>query len=665
MWPRTVVVDELPVSGPPAVPARTRRAALAAKASEHLPSAWRGTLLVAVAVTLLNWPGWTQIRTGLDPSWQAGLAVAFTHHLQWGPQLDFTYGPYGFAGFMEPFYRSTALIAVVYVLAVTCLLAALLVAGLRKYWGLAAAGIIAWAVVALSWAATRAADFASVAGLGLALGVLQSPRRAVRVTLVSVLGALAGFALLVKFNTGVTVTGLLALALVGADGPWRERLRLTGRALGPLVAVFAVSWAAASQSFANLGSFAHASVSLALGYSAAISGRVAQASVAWYALAISVLLVLVFAAGLRRRPRRQQVVTSLMLIGWGWAIVKDSFVSGNHFPGFFRVALAAIALVGIFRPPQRVYASALALAACITMAAAQLPPLNPIGSVHALGTQLADLVQPGRFARLMASARQRILRDESLAPSTLALLRGHSVAIEPWEDMVAWADPQARWAPEPVVQGYSAYTTYLDDLGSAFLASSRAPQVVLYWPLRFGFDSRDPFMDPPTTAVAIYCHYDQLEVRAPWQILVRVPDRCGPAVVIGQARARFGQPVRVPGAPGRMVVASFSYGLPLLSKIEGVLLKPPDVCLEVWTSQRRAVTYRFVTATQADEHVLSVPVTFGYSAPFAPVTVRRLEILGGGWGSGHGSVTITFRALSVARPGPDVSRGAAAYNGVT
>jgi hypothetical protein len=601
---------------------------------------------VAVAVTLLNWPGWTQIRAGLDPSWQAGLALAFTHHLQWGPALAFTYGPYGYAGFLEPFYRSTALIAVFYVFGVTFLLAALLVAGLRRYWALAPAGVIAWAVIALSWAVVRAADFASVAGLGLALGTLEAQRRDVRRILATVLGALAGFALLVKLNTGVTLMGLLALALVGADGPRRERLRRAGQAVGALVTVFAISWASAGQSFTNLASFAHASLSLALGYSAAISGRIDQRSIAWYALTMLAVAAVVFAVALR-----QQVVTVLMLVGWGWAIIKDSFVSGDHFPGFFRIVLVAVALACTYRPPRRLYASALALTACITLATTQLPAISPLGSLHALGTELADLVQPGRFAQLTSSARERLFRDERLPPPTLALLRGHSVAIEPWEDMVAWADPQARWDPEPVVQAYSAYTTYLDDADATFLASAGAPQLVLYWPLRFAFDSRDPFMDPPTTTVAIYCHYVQVAVRDSWQILQRVPDRCGRAVIIGKARAHFGQRVAVPGDFGKMVDASFSFGLPLLSKVEGVLLKPPAVYLKVWSGHRPPVTYRFVTGTAGDDHVLSVPAAFGYSLPFAPPAVHELELLGGGWAPGHGSVAVTFRALSMARRG--------------
>jgi hypothetical protein len=167
--------------------------------------------------------------------------VAFTHHLQWGPQLDFTYGPYGFAGFIEPFYRSTAFIALVYVFAVTWLLALLLVAGCRRYWSLAGAGVFAWATIALSEAVARAGDFSSVAGLGLALGILGTERETVRRTMVMALAALAGFALLVKLNAGVVLIGLLVLALVGMDDGGRPRWRTAGPALATLAAVFMVS----------------------------------------------------------------------------------------------------------------------------------------------------------------------------------------------------------------------------------------------------------------------------------------------------------------------------------------------------------------------------------------------------------------------------------------
>jgi hypothetical protein len=599
---------------------------------------------VAATAALLNWQSWRQVKPGLDISWQSGTALAFTHHLQWGPALDFTYGPYGFAGFIEPFFRLTTMISIAYVFAITWLIAGLLVTGLRKCWGLGAAGFIAWAVLALSWEVVRTADFASVAGLGLALAVLQVQRTTLRSALTVLLGALAGFVLLVKADTGVTVVGLLVLAVAGAEGPWRERLRLAAQGGVPLVGAFAIAWAAAGQSFSNLASFFHASVSLALGYSAAMAGHLGP-GIAWWALAISVVAGSIFAVTFRNRPHRYQLFASLMVLGWGWATVKDGFVAGNHFPGFFRLVLAAIALACIAHPPRALYASALALAACITLAAVQLPTVDPLGSLHALGTQVADVIVPGRFAHAQAAARTNVLKREPLSESALALLRGHTVAIEPWEDIVAWADPDISWDPEPVVQSYSAFTDYTDQLDATFLASSQAPQLVLYWPLRFSFDFRDPFMDPPATTEALYCHYVQIAVLGHWRALRHVPDRCGPAAAIGKAQAHFGQPVNVPSAPGEMVVANFSLHLPLLSRLDAVVLKPPNTYLTVWGRGGRPVRYRFVTGTSGDDHVLSVPAALGYSASLEPGTVRRVEISGGGWGTGQGSVVVTFHAV--------------------
>jgi hypothetical protein len=604
--------------------------------------------VVATAVTLLNWPGWAQVKPGLDISWQAGLAMAFTRHLQWGPALDFTYGPYGFAGFIEPFYRLTALIAVAHVFVVTWSLASLLIVALRRYWGLATAGVVGWAVIAVSWAAMRSADFASLVGLGLALALIQGRDKGVRVGLAAVLGALAGMELLVKLNTGGVMFAMLALAVAGADGSWRERVRMAGQAGAVAVAAFAIAWVAAGQSFTNLASFGRASVSLFLGYSAAMSAEVRSARVVWCAVAVITTAALVFAVALRRKPGRHQFAVVVMLVGWGWAVTKDGFVGGNHFPGFFRIVFAAVALAGVVRPPRRVYAVALALAACIAVATANLPPIDPLESLHSFVAELADIAQPGRFSQLSGRARARVVKEEPLSPSTLSLVRGQSVAIEPWEDIIAWADPGVRWDPEPVVQAYSAYTVYLDRLDATFLASRRAPHRILYWHYRFSFDSRDPFMDPPATTEAIYCHYAQLTVTGPWQVLRRVPDRCGPEVTISKARTRFGQRIRVPSAPGGMVVASFSFASQALSKVEGILLKPPAMYLTTWSGRRAPVTYRFVPGTAGDEHVLSVPAALGYAARFTPTPVHELELSGGGWGTDQGSVTVTFSAVSMA-----------------
>ena len=380
-----------------------------------------------------------------------------------------------------------------------------------------------------------------------------------------------------------------------------------------------------------------------------MGGRLQPAYIAWYALAFAALYALTFALALRHRPRRYQLFASLMLVGWGWATTKEGFVNGNHFPEYFRILVAAIALVCICVPPRSLYAGALALAACITLATTSVPSIDPVRSLHALGTEVADLAQPGRFAQLSASTRAGLLRSEKLAPSALALVKGHSFAIEPWEDMIAWADPEARWDPEPVVQSYSAYTAYLDQLDAAFLASSHAPQRMLVWRFPFGFDFRDPFADPPKTMETIYCRYVQVALSGAWQVLQRAPDRCGRAVRIGEVHARFGQSVTVPSAPGKMVLATFLFGPTLLAKLETVLLKQPDTFLTTWAGRDRPVTYRLVPGTSADEHVIAAPATLGYAPRFTPQTVERLQVSGAGWTTGTGSVTIVFSAVSMSR----------------
>ena len=606
-------------------------------------------------MTLLNWPSWQPVHPGLDTSWQAGTALAFTRHLQWGPAINFTYGPYGFAGFIQPLSRSTALIAICYVFVVTCSLSAMLVAGLRQCFptgggggravGLAAAGIISWGIIALCWPVGRAADFAGVTGLAMAVTAVRVGQGPGRTALLAALGALTGFTLLVKLDTGVTLFGILVLALIGTAGEGR-RFQLAAQSGAAMASVFVVAWAAAGQSFGHLLSFAHASVSLAVGYSSAMAGDLPRKAIVWYALGLGAITLLTYAAAFRHWPRRQQLACSLMVAGWGWSTLKEGFVSGNHFPGFFRILLVAVALSCLWARLELFYAGALILAVTITFVAITVPSVDPVTSVEAVGTELSDLAQTARFSALTARTRSNVLRSEPLSTRLVARLGADTVAIEPWEDLVAWAAPMLRWDPEPVLQSYSAYTVGLDNLDARFLASKRAPQRILYWKL--DFDRRDPAWDPPATMEALYCHYDQLSLSGSWQVLGRVDDRCGPARLLRTVHARFGQWVKVPAAPGQMVVASFAITAPFVSKLDGVVLKPPDTYLSSRTSRGLPVRYRFVPGTAGDDHVLSVPRALGYSPHFTPVTARQLAFSGGGWATGQGSVTVTFLAVSMA-----------------
>ena len=146
------------------------------------------------------------------------------------------------------------------------------------------------------------------------------------------------------------------------------------------------------------------------------------------------------------------------------------------------------------------------------------------------------------------------------APEALAQLQGHSVAVEPWEIGVAWAY-ELDWQPLPVFQNYTAYTPSLDRLNSAAVEDPDGPERILRDDTQVvvpefpgpDLDGRYPGWDPPEQARAVLCNFAPLYADELWQVLGRVPDRCGRAARAGLRSAPLpGVAVKVPRAgPGR------------------------------------------------------------------------------------------------------------------
>jgi hypothetical protein len=664
---------------PLAAPVRSRPAA-------GLAHGWPGVAVVSFLATVLGWRpyAWHSVYAGIDPSWEAGLAMGFMRHLQWGPSLIFTYGPYGFVDGIYPFYRLTAFISVLFAIAVVWGLAALIVAALRPSWGLLAAGVAAWAALAIVPSKTGYSDVAAGTALGLALAALavghdarhgrtakdragqhwaapdwaapdgagQEAARAgqdrVRLVLVGLLAVLAGFQLMVKTNQGLLTIGLLVVVVALGDLDWRRAAPAAGAAL---VVAFFAGWLAAGQSLTNIASYFRGSLSVALGYSSAMQVSQGRGAENWYAVVVCGLLVILFALSVLGKPGRYQVAVGLVVAGWLWAEVKEGFVRHDeHDLTFFGLALAAMLLARLPRRYVPLQAGAFVVTAIIFCVAYSTVPLSlhsPGATTSAFFDDVGEVLGFGGFGHARAETLNKLLSTgDALPPATLSLLEGHTVAVEPIENSIVYDYPQLRWDPEPVLQGYSAYTSYLDRLDAAFLASPRAPERILYQPWA-RIDYRDQWLDPPATLESMYCHYLQLPAPGPAQVLERVPNRCSAPVEVGRLSVPLSGRVTVPREPGEMVVATFSFGLPLRDKAEGILLKPPTMRLVVWTSGARPAFYRFVPGTAADDHVLSVPATLGYSPAFTPPDITKFTISGGGWEPGHGKITVTFYAVAV------------------
>jgi hypothetical protein len=625
-------------------------------------SLWTGWPLTAtfgVLATVLSWraQAWRPVFAGLS-SWQVGVTFGFLQHLQWGPQMLFTFGPFGFVEDILPFSHLAAGLGLLYALAIRLGLAALIGSALRESWGLLPAGIATWATLAIAANLLEAPELGLAVALGLALASFRTspPVEArpgghgerKRLALLAVLAGLAAFQMLVEINVGLISTGLAALSVIGRSG----RTQALAAAVAAYAGVFVVALTVSGQSFGNVPSYLHGSLSVTAGYASAMSLSDGRQAENWLALVDVVLLATIFALALRGRPNVEKVAISLGLTGWFWDALKEGFVRHDlHDLTFFGLALAALCLVRLPRSLVPVQAFAVmfaAVASCVANAAPPLPLHSPVESVSALAEEIGDILVPRRWPAVERTARRQEQKTgDALSAGLVSRLRGSTLAVEPLEDAMTFAYPGLRWDPEPVLQAYSAYTSYLDHLDAAFLSSSRAPAHILYRPDTVS--GRNPAWDPPTTVEAMYCHYVEASVSDNWLVLARVADRCQPPRLIGRAKAHFGEMVTVPSVPGQMVVATFSLSTPLAATVEGLLLKPPPVDLTTRDGRGASFSYNFVAGTAGDDHVLELPTSLGYSPAFTPSAVRRLYFSGGGWAPGQGRVDVSFYAVTLRR----------------
>jgi hypothetical protein len=619
-----------------------------------MSAARRGPVWVGLIVALLGWRiGMNPPGTGLDPSWNAGLAMGVEDGLHWGKDIVFTYGPLGFLQTQLVWFTGQTVLSFVYSGLVYVIFCVGLVWALGRRLPLLLAGVAAFVAVAvlpLLEMSLLSAVFAAFWLLDDAAG--WTPRRLDAFVLAG--ATFAAPAALIKLSTGPLVAVVLLVALVGA----RAGARRIVAYLAILAAELLVLWWAAGQSLGDVPAFVSHAFQVSSGYSSAMlrstdvaSWEVTAASIASAALTVA----LVVAAW--RAPwgdgRRRAAGTVLVALA-GFAIYKEGIVrvDAGHLTVLF--ANAAILWVAVgFKVGRRWWVPAIA----VLVFAVSLP-LRPAGTENNLDVvsnlryavdQARNLVSPGRRAAAMESGRHGMQGTYALAPAALRALRGHTVAVEPWEAAAAWAY-RLDWRPLPVFQNYSAYTPALDRLNSAAVESPAGPERLLRenqsvvdaeFPTA-DLDDRFGGWDPPEQARAVLCNFTPLYTDERWQVLGRLPaSRCGAPRVVGSVEAAAGEAVPVP-APrrGQVVYGRIDgAGVSGLESVQTFLFH---------AGSRHAVVngdtrYRLVPETAGDGLLLRAAPGIVESGPFDPVPEARTIAVEGG----ASTLTYTFYAMPV------------------
>lgn len=537
-------------------------------------------------------PALMPITGGLDSGWQLGLSWARELGLHWGSGIIFTYGPWGHITAVVPLSSALMWQAIGFQLGSLALVA-------WASWRLTERCGRWWAALVAIPVTTAAASsgIATALFLGIVLacvGVASEERDADRLSWI--LGGLAGFSVLIKFNTGTVAVAIGALAMVATVRWCHTLIRFVTSAVACLVG----GWLAASQSFSDLVPWLRGSVDIAAGYPTAmrhvredLAGWLPLAALA-FGLGTSALLGAVAWYRERERPLRHRGAVTLAVCAAAAALYLASAtrLDAGHLGilpcGFFVLGVPLAASLGrpgdaTRGPWRRLSITLTAVAAltlvCLAVSVAVLGSsgvrhyFHPMSAFETFATELR-LAESGQARAATLAAQKDAIRAAYSVPSwelrsqdppatTIAgpsatvveALRERTVHVEPWAISLAWAHG-LTWKPMPVIQTFAAYTRRLDEVDEQFLRSPDGPSGILRQSA--AIDGKCPLWESPRYQLALLCNFTEAASDGRWQALARVTDRCESSRVLGKASLRSGEPVPVPRIDGAIVIAELS-----------------------------------------------------------------------------------------------------------
>ena len=615
----------------------------------------RSSLLLGGVAAILAWPlAYLAPGPGLDPAWQLGLHMAADGGLHYGDQIVFTYGPLGFLHVPVIAFRWTYRMAFLFGALAHVAVCWALVACLLRARVPALAALLVVAIIASFFQIDTELVLLAFAGAVAALTQEGwSDRRWMALGVAG--GGLAAIELLAKLSVGVTVLGLLVICVVAAPGDRRRRFAVTSVAAFVLVGI--AFWFASGQSIGNIPAYALTAVSVVSGYSAAmIPSPELPPGLAPLLLVAAALFAGAVWVTTRDLPRGRRIAILLLAALLLFTTYKAAIVRPDR--GHLLLFLPALtgALLALrWQPKQRVIAGlcvALSLMTCL--AAINLPPgqtpaglgefIRPGLRIENAVDQVELAVSTERQSEVVNQSRATMAAAWGIDPATIAAVGAEPVHIAPVEASVAWVFG-LRWRPLPVFQSYVAYTERLDELNADAASGDAGPtrMLVQNTPL---IEGRQRAFESPAAQVATLCHFRAVSTTAAWQVLARVPDRCGPERTLGRVDAAYGDTVRVPPArPGEAVITRVE-GAQVggLERLQALLYRADIRQISV----NGKPPFRLIPGTVADGLVVAVPPRADFPAPFGlGLQARTLQVTRGTSPEQDGELTYAFSAVPV------------------
>ncbi len=548
---------------------------------------------------------------GLDDAWTQALHVAFAEHWQFGTDLVFTYGPWGFLA--RGYYPPTYLVSV---LAWTILSVVFICAG----WRLARHFFKNELVAAIWLVAFTAAtgipageDFNSrlvawsVLLLFLHFFVEEKAFTPVQAALAISLGWMG----LVKF-TGL-MEGAAVVGVVAADNIFRRRhfpWILPAWAAGILF-----FWLAAGQHFYSLKPFLFNSWQITSGYTEAmlLAGKTEVRDTIGFLVVAGLLCGLMGRlAWLRHRYFGLPPLLGLAMILF--IVFKLGFIrNGWQHATTSALALVLIALAGLAAAQSRgkfvagIAAGMLAMALMFTAVI-----FNCWLPGDGFGKQLAGTFSFDSLSAPVAAPVTGYLRgnyEKSVADGRKAFplppIAG-GVDLYSYDQTILFANG-LPYAPRPILQSYSAYTPALAGLNAAHLRSAQAPGSILFAVQTI--DGRFPSLDDGLSWPELLARYDlkgAVDKPEKFLLLTRAPmPRKMELTPLQKISARFGEQVGLPAMTNGLIWAEIEIKKSLAGTLVAAFYKPPALRIAVSLKNHAQKTFRLIPGLAAGGFLLS------------------------------------------------------------
>ncbi len=368
------------------------------------------------------------------------------------------------------------------------------------------------ALIALSWmACRRSATRAAWGWLALACALVWT-FGVVKFTYF-VLGAFALLCLAASLALRPSPT-------TNEDASARGRSALFAALLA--VALLAAVWVGIGQRATDFGTWLFNSWQVATGYGKTMATAVEGAQLRAAALATIAAFGARWWPYLRRRPSREDFAFEAIVAATAFMGFKTSFTRHGGAMSFFHI-VACVALLPRREPgpstqqrERRPAWRSWPQAAALLVALGGDPTVRESPPV-AWTTQLESTVQwlrvHWRTVRHPQAWIDRVRGEEESQARVMRESHAKSVIGDRSVDVVTTMQALAvyggfRWRPRPVIQGYTAYTTHLNELNRSFFASPDAPDCVMFAP--DSLDGRFPPLEDGGAGLEVFRRYQPI-----------------------------------------------------------------------------------------------------------------------------------------------------------